>query len=306
MGVYFNPANDRFAEALRSEIYVDKTELIAYANSVIKTQQKYICVSRPRRFGKTMAASMLAAYYSRGCDSAEMFGRLAISGDSSFSEHINAYNAIFLNMQDFLSEASDVGAMLELLTSDISEELVSAYPQFSGLRLVKLLNEIYMENGIPFIFIIDEWDCVFRIYQSDSAAQEKYLDFLRLILKDKPYVGLAYITGILPIKKYGVHSALNMFDEFSMTQPRQMAHYIGFTKDEVSILCEKYIVDYEDISSWYDGYHFDGVSAIFNPNSVISAILSRECGNYWNQTETYEELKFYIEYNFKGLKDSII
>jgi hypothetical protein len=317
MGIYLNPSNDRFAEALRSEIYIDKTGQIADINKVIQTQQKYICVSRPRRFGKTMAASMLAAYYSRGSDSAAMFGNLQISGDPGYKKHLNSYNVLFINMQDFLSEAPGVDDMLDLLASDISGELAAAYPHISGelaaaypqlygMRFSRILNEIYDKCKIPFVFIIDEWDCIFRVYQNDNAAQRKYLDFLRLILKDKPYVGLAYMTGILPIKKYGIHSALNMFNEFSMIEPRQMSRYTGFTQGEILFLCDKYRMGYEEIASWYDGYRFSGEPAVYNPSSVISAVLSRRCSNYWNQTESYEALKIYIELNYDGLKDSII
>ena len=306
MGIHFNPSNDGFAEALRSEIYIDKSNLLAYLNGVIQTQQKYVCVSRPRRFGKTMAASMLTAYYSLGCDSADMFNKLNITCDSSFNKNINTYNVIFVNMQDFLSETKDIDNMIDLLISDVTEEIIKEYVEFKGLRFVKLLNEVYESSGIPFVFIIDEWDCVFRIYREDANAQEKYLDFLRLIFKDKPYIGLAYMTGILPIKKYGVHSALNMFSEFSMIEPRQMAPYTGFTQVEVAGLCAEYHMDYDEIAAWYDGYRLYDETAVYNPNSVISAILSRQCSNYWSQTETYEALKIYIDLNYEGLKDSII
>ena len=306
MGIYFNPSNDGFAEALRSEIYVDKTQLIAYLNGVIHTQQKYVCVSRPRRFGKTMTASMLAAFYSLGSESDVMFGDLEISKDPRYGEKQNSYNVIFINMQDFLSESINVDNMIDLIISDVSGEITNAYPELTGLRFIKLLNEVYKISGIPFIFIIDEWDCIFRIFQNDDVAQAKYLDFLRLVLKDKSYIGLAYMTGILPIKKHGVHSALNMFNEFSMVEPRQMAKYTGFTKDEVTVLCNKYHMDYDEIASWYDGYKLIGDEAVYNPISVISAMLNRKCSDYWNQTETYEALKIYIELNYEGLKDSII
>jgi len=306
MGIYFNPDNDRFAEAVQSEIYVDKTELIVYTNNVLQTQQKYICVSRPRRFGKSITASMLASYYSSGCDSADLFHFLKIAGEPCFFKHLNRYNVIFINVQDFLSEAPHIDEMLKLIKNDITDELLSVYPQFRGQRFQKLLHNIYQLRKTPFIFILDEWDCVLRVKQRDNKAQKKYLDFLRLMLKDKAYVGLAYMTGILPIKKYGTHSALNMFDEFSMISPRQLAPYAGFTQDEVQSVCERYRVDYEELSAWYNGYRFKGIPAVYSPDSVVSAVLSGSFINYWNQTETYEALKIYIEMNYKGLKDAII
>jgi len=306
MGEYFNPENDRFTKTINSEIYLDKSGLITYLNSVIQTEQEYICVSRPRRFGKSITAAMLAAYYSSGCDSREIFRNLQITKDPQFNTHLNQYNVIFINIQDFLSQSSDIDEMLDLIINDISEEMLSSYPQLTGQRFLRLLQRIYSIDRKPFIFIIDEWDCVLRVYQKDSAAQNKYLDFLRLILKDKAYVGLAYMTGILPIKKYGTHSALNMFDEFSMTNPRQFAQYVGFTQEEVQSLCNRYQMDYLELSAWYNGYRFKNVPAVYSPKSVISAVLSGVFSDYWNQTETYEALKIYIIMNYQGLKDDII
>lgn len=154
--------------------------------------------------------------------------------------------------------------------------------------------------------IIDEWDCIFREYKNDKEAQEKYLDFLRDTLKDKRYIQLVYMTGILPIKKYGTHSALNMFSEYSMTNPRQLAQYVGFTGEEVQELCEKYHMDFNELKEWYDGYAFANVHSVYSPRSVIEAVLSGICDSYWNQTETFEALKIYIDMNFDGLKDDVL
>ena len=154
--------------------------------------------------------------------------------------------------------------------------------------------------------IIDEWDCIFREYKNNKEAQEKYLDFLRDILKDKRYIQLVYMTGILPIKKYGTHSALNMFSEYSMTNPRQLAQYVGFTEEEVQELCVKYHMNFEELKEWYDGYSFVSVHSVYSPRSVIEAVLSGICDSYWNQTETFEALKIYIDMNFDGLKDDVL
>ena len=265
MGIYLNPDSSKFEEAVNSDIYVDKTGLLTYTNSVLHTMQKYICISRPRRFGKSTAANMLTAYYSRGCDAEQIFSQFEIAKDSGFKKYLNKYNTISVNMQD-----------------------------------------VYSQKKQAFIVILDEWDCIFREYKEDKEAQEKYLDFLRDLLKDKAYIHLAYMTGILPIKKYGTHSALNMFDEFSMIDPGPLAQYVGFTESEVKKLCGQYQMDMAEVKSWYDGYSFENGISIYSPRSVVSCMRFKKIGNYWNQTETFEALRIYIDMNFEGLKDDVL
>lgn len=221
MGIYLNPSHVYFRRALNSKIYIDKSELIAYTNSVMHTEQQFICVSRPRRFGKSMAANMLTAYYSRGCDSRAMFSGLNIAQDSSFEKHLNQYNVIHLNMQDFLSESNSMIKMILEIQKCVLFDLRKAFPDVEYYNSTKLqwsLKDVFAEYGVPFIFIIDEWDCIFRVHKNDMDSQTKYLDFLRNLLKDQSYVALAYMTGILPIKKYGEYSAINVFYEYSMTE----------------------------------------------------------------------------------------
>ena len=307
MGIYLNPNGVDFQEALNSEIYVDKSGLIEYTNIVLRTKQKYICVSRPRRFGKSMAAEMLTAYYSRGCDSREMFSKLKIAKTEAFDKHLNKYNVIHINMVNFLSESHNMKEMIEFIEEDLIDELKNEYPDVcypKRQNLIKVIAAIFAQTNIPFIFIIDEWDCVFRVHKNDSDSQAKYLDFLRNLLKDQSYVSLAYMTGILPIKKYGEHSALNMFTEVSMTDPREYAEFTGFTESEVKQLCDEYKMPFDETKRWYDGYNLMDVS-IYNPRSVVMSMTGGYFNNYWTSTETYEALKVYIEMNFDGLKDKV-
>lgn len=309
MGIYLNPENHGFRESINSAIYVDKTEMIAYTNQVLGTEQKFICVSRPRRFGKSMTAEMLVAYYGKGCDSAALFEGLKISRNADFQKNLNKYNVIFLNIQEFFSRTHDVNKMKQLLEKSLTRDLLREYPGIDVMDkedLISVLQDVYYECKIPFVFIIDEWDCIFRENKNSISEQEVYLDFLRNLLKDKSYVALAYMTGILPIKKYGTHSSLNMFDEFSMTNPRQLAEYVGFTEDEVRILCEEYKIDFEETKRWYDGYQFKGAPHIYSPRSVVSVMLGKCFDNYWNQTETFEALKSYIVMNYDGLRDTVV
>lgn len=308
MGIYLNPDNIDFQEALNSKIYVDKTELLKYTNDVIRTEDKYVCVSRPRRFGKSMAANMLVAYYSRGCDSKEMFSNYKIASDPSFEKHLNKYNVIHLNMIKYLEEAKDITDMIRFIEEDVIDEITEEMPSLKMPRRVNLVNVLekaFAQFKIPFIFIIDEWDCIFRKNKDDSKAQKEYLDFLKVLLKNQSYAALVYATGILPIKKYGEHSALNMFTEITMTNPREYAEFTGFTENEVKTLCEKYNMPYDETKRWYDGYNLKGVS-IYNPRSVVMSMTGHDYDNYWTSTENYEALEEFICRNDDGLRDTIV
>ncbi len=333
MGIYFNPGKTAFEEAVNSEIFVDKTEMIRYLNSVIKTEQKYVCVSRPRRFGKSMAARMLCAYYDREADSRSLFEKCKISkyageaSDLKWDKYLGEFDVIRLVMTDFFKKGVPIDKGLEKMQKLVVRDLAKAYAQvdfFDKDDLLQSFQDVYSEKKTQFVIIIDEWDAIFREYKEDKEGQKKYLDFLRDWLKDKEYIALAYMTGILPIKKYGKHSALNMFTEYSMIQPRQLAPYVGFTSIEVEDKCKEKKLDYSGFKSWYDGYRLsnrasdemipEGESVddtvyreyeIYSPYSVVNAMLSKQFGNYWNQTETYEALQQYIDWNLEGLKEDV-
>lgn len=308
MGVYLNPGNDGFEEAIRSEIYVDKTGLIAYTNKYINTKDKYICVSRPRRFGKSMALEMLAAYYSCDCDSRELFAGRKIESDPTFETYLNQYNVISLNMQQFLIGAKNQ-EVTEYLEREVLEELLEEYGTYIkniDIGLADALRKIYAKTGKKFIFLFDEWDCVMRERQESEDLQKQYLDFLRNLLKDQRYVALAYMTGILPVKKYGQHSALNMFWEFSMTDQSFFEEYTGFTESEVEGLCKRYAMDFAEAGRWYDGYQFTEFRHVYNPKSVVEAMHRHRFSNYWTSTETYEALKIYMDMDFNGLRSDIV
>lgn len=309
MGRYLNPGNAAFQESLNSKIYVDKSGLIAHCNELIQTQQKYMCISRPRRFGKTMAADMLTAYYSEGCDSSSQFDNLSVSSCATYHKHMNMYPVIHLNIQTFLNESGFASDMIERVKGGLLHDLLRYYGDIDYIdknSLADVMTDIFAETGKPFIMIIDEWDCIFREYQSDSYAQRAYLDFLRNLLKDRTYIGLCYMTGILPIKKYGTQSALNMFTEYTMENPFDLAEFTGFTESEVKKLCEKYNIDFYECQTWYDGYSYPECGSIYNPKSVITLLLTGVFDDYWSRTETYESLRIYIDMNFDSLKDDIL
>ena len=310
MGIYLNSDNIEFYRATNSEIYVDKTELIRFTNRYLDTEHRNLCVSRPRRFGKSMAANMLVAYYSRGCDSKGLFQDYKIAQDKDFERYLNKYNVIHVNIQQFAGRTESIHDMLELISSKLIRELKREFSDviYYEPDIVSVLEEIYSQTGKGFIFIIDEWDCVFRNFRSVINEQREYLNFLRDMLKNQPYNILTYMTGILPIKKYGEHSALNMFDEYSMTNQRELAEFTGFTEEEVKELCADYDMSYEAMKLWYDGYDLKGVQ-IYNPRSVVMSLTGHDFDSYWTKTETYEALKKYIQidmYNLKSLVTRLI
>lgn len=309
MGIYVNPGNTAFKEAVNSRIYVDKSQLISYMNQILNTSEKHVCVSRPRRFGKSMAADMLAAYYSKGCDSKNLFTRRKVWENELFKEHLNRHNVIRLDVQRFVENERDLDIFISEIEDRVTEELIAEFTGCVGLngdcRLKVALEKIFASTGEKFIFVIDEWDCVFRLAKDRADCQQEYLNFLRGLFKGADYVELAYMTGILPIKKYGDHSAINIFDEYSMTDSAELSEYFGFTEDEVSDLCKRYDVKFSDVQKWYDGYLLNGLH-IYNPKSVVDVMRRKKIKSYWTGTETYEALKIHIDRNFDGLKEAVI
>ncbi|NBI64524.1 AAA family ATPase [Clostridiales bacterium] len=308
MGIYVNPGNQSFKQAVNSPIYVDKSPLIHYINGILNTQRKNMCVSRPRRFGKSMAADMLVAYYSKGCDSSSLFAGKQATEAVSFATHLNQHNVIRFDVQQFLFHESHLNIFINKIQDMIIEELREEFGdcfKADEYGLPGVLKQIYTRTGEGFVFIIDEWDCVFRLAKEQEGVQKNYLDFLRGLFKGAEYVELAYMTGILPIKKYGEHSALNLFDEYSVTDPKNLSEYFGFTEKETREQCAEHGVDFTEIKKWYDGYQLED-SHIYNPKSVVDVLTWKKFKSYWTGTETYEALKVYIERNFDGLREAVI
>lgn len=311
MGTFVNSGNGAFQVALNSEIYVDKTGLLEYTNKVMNTLQGYICNSRPRRFGKSITANMLTAYYSKGCDSEEMFSGLEISKSPDFKMHLNQYDVIHLDVQWCLEPAGGAERVVSYITGKTIEELRQYYPNTLPDEINSLpeaLSRIHTLTGQKFIIIIDEWDVLIRDEAANQKVQEEYINFLRGLFKGvepTKYIQLAYLTGILPIKKEKTQSALNNFDEFTMLEATDLAQYIGFTEKEVKALCNKYNKDFEKVKLWYDGYLLEDYQ-VYNPKAVVSAMLKGKFRSYWSETGSYETVVPLINMDFDGLKTAII
>lgn len=310
MGRYINPGNDGFT-AIRKSLYVDKSGLIAFINKNIGTKDNLICASRPRRFGKSYAAQMLCAYYDKNCNSGHLFCDLEIAKDISYKKHLNKYNVIYLDITWFISTAANIKDTVSYLQKEVVQELKEIFPETpqDASSLPVALSHINKSTGNKFIILIDEWDALFREATEDEKLQKEYIQLLRGLFKSSQtdkIIEASYMTGILPIKKYGTQSALTDFREYSMLQPRKLAEYVGFTEEEVKKLCIQYNMDFDEMKRWYNGYSFNRAKSVYNPNSVIEAVKNEEFGDYWTQTETYEVLKIYIEMDKHGLKDAII
>lgn len=311
MGRFLNPDYSAFETALNSEIYIDKTGLLAYTNKVINTKQAFICNSRPRRFGKSVTADMLTAYYSKGCDSADIFADYEISHAGDFRQHLNKYDVIHLDIQWCLAPAKGAAGVVSYIEKSVIAELKEKYPNIISEETVSLpeaMSEIYTVTGNKFIVIIDEWDILIRDEANNRDEQENYINFLRGMFKGTEptrFISLAYLTGILPIKKMKTQSALNNFDEFTMLDAGALASYIGFTELEVEKLCDKYHKDFAEVKRWYDGYVLEN-QQVYNPKAVVSVMLRGNFQSYWSQTGTYEVVVPLINMDFDGLKQAII
>lgn len=321
MGAYINRGNEGFANYSNGE-YIDKTGMIAFINSTLNTGNRLTCVTRPRRFGKSMAASMLCAYYDRSCDSSTLFDGFEIARDPSYREHLNKYHVINLDITTFISEYQGDDDIVKHIQEDIREDLIEEFPEVciaERTRLMPALMKVAKHTGIKFIFVIDEWDALCRELYDKPQIMDEYVMFLRRMFKSNDtamaFAGV-YMTGILPIKKYGTQSALNDFREYSMTSPGPMGGFLGFNDEDVKFLAEKYGMDFSELKRWYDGYEMDTFdwrvnipeikkTAIYNPNSVMAAVREHHCDNYWAQSEAFESLRRYIDHDFNGVKDTL-
>ncbi|MCR5609057.1 MAG: ATP-binding protein [Lachnospiraceae bacterium] len=313
MGKFLNPGNRGF-EKIINGYYVDKSGMIALINNRIDTEDSLICVSRPRRFGKSYAAKMLCAYYDHTCDSHKLFDEYEISSDCTYEDNINKYNVIYIDVASFMSEIKRQKNNLTDIANDIAfavrKELVEDKPELAYIESVSdCLLEYVKLSECRFIFIIDEWDVVIREVKGDRDAQSGYLDLLREWFKNgnltHEVVAAAYMTGILPIKKDGSQSAISDFKEFSVLEPGEFAKYTGFLEEDVKKICDKYQANFNKMKKWYDGYTVGEVESVYNPYSVLCASKSGKYKSYWRQTSAADNLLSYIEMDEDGLQGDI-
>lgn len=307
MGEYFNPGNEAYRVDSNSELYVDKTGLINEMNRIVNTTKNCIALSHARRFGKTQAADMLKSYYSKGCDSKELFEAREISKIKNWDKYLNKFNMIYLEMATFAGNYKE--NLVDKIKKEIYKEFVTKYPEIAySDKIDTVINRVYQKTGIKFVIIIDEWDAVVRNHSDRPDLVHRYMQFLHDIFKSagaKEFLALGYITGILPIKKIEDESALNNFKEYTMINSGRIAKYFGFTENEVKELCECYNMNFESVHKWYNGYLINGFH-MYNPNSVYQAMTDGVLDSYWKNTSAFSTINKYITLNMDGLKDDII
>ena len=333
MGLYLNSRRPRnnYLEIVRSDYFTDKTMMLKELfpllgnGDIVRSQSdeqtgqssKYICITRPRRFGKTVAASMIAAFFEKGFDSRKIFGGLEISTCRQYEEHLNQHNVIYITLSECPDECSTYRQYISRIKRRIMNDLAHEFPNAcidTEDALWDVFNNIYeLEREVKFIFVLDEWDFVFHRNFLTENDKHEYLSFLSNLLKDQPYVELAYMTGILPIAKYSSGSELNMFLEYTMATEEKYCEYFGFTETEVDALYQKYItrtrnarVTREGLRLWYDGYHTKAGRHIYNPRSVTAALTNNNLGNYWTSSGPYDEIFYYISKNIDDVRDALV
>ena len=314
MGSYLNPGNSGFAEIANGD-YQDKTGLIGLMNERICTPNKLLCISRPRRFGKSYAAKMLCAYYDHTCHSEGLFDDKEISQAASYKVHLNQYNVLYLDIAGIVSKMNTLNIPIRNVAMSIKEwirhEMQTNFPHLPHDEDTSdAILTVVRTTGKQFIFILDEWDAVIREAKNDTEAQKAYLNLLREWFKNGNFtseaVAAAYMTGILPIKKDGSESAVSDFREFTILQPGPFARFTGFTETEVRHLCEQHGMSFEQAKQWYDGYDFRKSEPIYNPYSVMMAMQMGEYRSYWRKTSTAEALKTYVGMNMDDLQNKIV
>ena len=333
MGIYLNGkrAYSLFQEDCAMTYYIDKTEMLdeivrileQKGNAVEETgafrgkKMKYLCVTRPRRFGKTMAANMVAAFLGKGADSSEEFSQLNVSGYGWYQKHLNQHNVIHIMFNELPRNCHSYEQYITRIEDGLLMDLSEAYPN-ARIRetdsLWDALTKVFeYGNGDKFIFVLDEWDYIYHQKFVTEEEKDDFTKFLSNLLKDKAYVEMAYMTGILPIAKYFSGSELNMFCEYTMVNEEKYNEYFGFTGEEVDALYERYQaqetgkqnITREDLRLWYDGYHTKGGRRMYNPRSVVLALSNNNLGNYWTNSGPYDELFYYIGANVDEVKEDV-
>ena len=307
MGVYFNPNNGSFTKDRNYKIYIDKTGLLEYLNECLETPKNCIALSHARRFGKSHAAGMIDAYYSLGCDSSNLFDDTKIAESADYRKYMNKYNVIHLDVSTFWDSYRDniVDKIIEYICKDFKAAFGDELNYTDNISYI--LMSIYQKTNIPFVIIIDEWDCIIR-NSRDEKLVHIYLQFLHSLFKSeesKSFLALAYITGILPIKKIKDESALNNFREYTMMDSYPITEFYGFTEEEVKGLCDRFDMDFESTKSWYNGYLIDGMH-MYNPNSVSMAMDRHRYDSYWRNTSSFASINTFITMNYEGLKDDVM
>ena len=307
MTIYLNTniALENYKQLIRSKYFVDKSQIIDKFNDLIGTSECHICITKPRRFGKTSIINMLGAYYTKGYNSKDIFDKLNISKSKAYMENLNKHNVINISLSNLPDKMNSYNDYINGISKSIINDIKEKYPKINVENFFSIA-DMLSATGEKFIFLIDEWDYIFS-HNLFKENQNDFLEFLRNLLKDKPYVDFCYMTGVLPLKKYSESSSLNMFYEYTMLNDYVYDNYFGFTEDEVKDLCKKNKqISFEEISEWYNGYLTEHGEKIYNPVSVTCALEDNYCRSYWTRTGRQDEVLIYLKYNIAAVRDDVI
>jgi len=319
MGFYLNSmtAHTLYKNESNKPYFVDKSQMLAELFSMVSEGNNFICLTRPRRFGKTTMANMIASFFSKACDSKMLFDHLVVAGAKGYESYRNKFDVVHISFQDVPKDCCSYGQYIRRIENRLGRDLAGEFPDVEfdpNDALWDMFMTLYMEHPeIQFIFVLDEWDFVFHQDFVTDADKRAYLAFLRSLLKDRPYVRLAYMTGILPISKYSSGSELNMFAEYTMTKGRMFSGYFGFSDSEVDMLYARYckgqeaplLVSREELRRWYDGYATPSGIRLYNPRSVVLALSNNSLDNYWTSSGPYDEIFCYIRNNVDSVRDDL-
>lgn len=319
MGIYVNSktAYTLYKSETVKPYFIDKTMILKELFPLVEEGSNYLCITRPRRFGKTVMANMIASFFSKGRNAEDIFKTLQIYREKDCQKYMNQYTVIHITFNDLPRKCNSYEQYIDRIEGLLIEDLKKEYPDLSineQYALWDILLGIHADKQEEkFIFVLDEWD--FILHQKFVTEEDKtsYLLFLRNLLKDRPYISLVYMTGILPIAKYSSGSELNMFAEFTMTAEQRFSEYFGFTDEEVDTLYERYLenevspkmVTRDDLRMWYDGYHTRIGERLYNPRSIVLSLSNNNTGNYWTSSGPYDEIFYYIENNIADVRDDL-
>lgn len=318
MGMFLNSSvpYEGYKEVLRDTYFVDKTLLLRDLIPYFEKRNRYCCITRPRRFGKTVMANMVGAFFGKTDEKEEIFERLAISQEKEYDIHLNKHNVIYIDFSRGTKGCKSYTQYIDRIGNGILEDLLVAYPDCGLSKMISVwdaLQKVFEQAKNKFMFVMDEWDAVFYMPFITKADRKEYLLFLKWLLKDQPYVEFAYMTGVLPIAKYSSGSELNMFVEYDMVTSEKFSEYFGFSDEEVDRLYEIYQGEVdspkfgrEDLRLWYDGYYTAAGSRLYNPRSVVLALTDNQLRNYWTSSGPYDELFYYIRNNIEDVRDDLV
>ncbi len=317
MGMFLNSqiSYKAYKAAIKDPYFVDKSELIGELIPLLGRRNRYVCITRPRRFGKTVMANMIGAFFEKTQDK-NLFDGLAVSRNKMYTQYLNKYDVVYIDFSRGPELCTSYQAYITRIIDGLKKDFRDEFPEVeadNAKAIWDILQEINEKTNKTFIFVMDEWDAVFHMHFVKEEDRKEYLLFLKYLLKDQPYVEFAYMTGVLPITKYSSGSELNMFTEYNMVEAEKFGSYFGFCDEEVDRLYQIYQeltetprFSREDLRLWYDGYYTAVGKRLYNPRSIVLALTDNQLRNYWTSSGPYDEIFYYIRNNVEAVRDDLV